>query len=81
VLSHRFVSSQRVLSLIGTARLYTTRPSTLMGVEDEYTAYCLDEACAHITARMDSGENPVFESHYTRFSDMYRELKQGGVST
>jgi hypothetical protein len=56
------------------SKLYSTRPSAFMGVEDEYTAYCLDEACAYITARLEKGETPTFEKHYTSFKDMYENM-------
>lgn len=61
------------------ARLYTTRPSTILGVEDEYTAYCLDETCAYITGRLENGDKPSFETHYSSFSDMYKNLQREGV--
>ena len=61
-------------------KLYSTRPSTMLGVEDEYTAYCIDEACSYISNRIEQGYTPSFETRYSSFSDMYRELQQEGVN-
>ena len=43
------------------SRLYHSRPSKILGIDDEYTAYCLDEACALIISRIDDGEKPKFD--------------------
>ena len=61
------------------AKLYSTRPSTLLVVEDEYTAYCIDEACSYISSRIERGDNPSFEVRYSSFSSMYHDLRQEGV--
>lgn len=42
-----------------------------MGVEDEYTAYCFDAACAFIVAKIEDGEEPQFTRHYNSFKDIY----------
>ena len=47
-------------------------PSELLGIEDCYTAYCFDEACAYILSRLEKGEQPVFTKTYTSFADMYK---------
>lgn len=55
-----------------------------MGIEDEYTAYCFDEAMAYVTSRIKDGEKPKFpvkenkgsieKPHYTRMSDLYKNM-------
>ena len=39
---------------------YSERPSVLLRIEDEYDAYCLDEACALIMKHLDEKEEPMF---------------------
>ena len=65
------MKSKNVLSLIGMMNLYRTRPSVLLGIEDEYTAFCLDEACAYIANKIESGEKPMFNLKFKSFKDMY----------
>lgn len=66
------------------ARLYHIRPSEILKVQDEYTAYCLDQACAYITGMIQDGEKPNFNAlkkttqqsvkHYDSLRDMYEDL-------
>lgn len=69
-----FVSSPRILSLLGVAQRYKVRPSSLLGDVDDYTAFCFDEACAYIMAEMDNGEEPVFHRQYSSFTELYQNL-------
>jgi len=46
----------------------------MLGLTDVYTSYCFDEACAFILGKLENGEEPVFKSHYSNFSDMYKNL-------
>ena len=59
-----------------------TKPSDLMGIEDAYTAFCFDEACAVIMKRLQDGEKPIFEKgkgpdgynkEYSKPSDLYKK--------
>lgn len=64
------------------AKTYKERPSKILGLKDEYTSYCLDEACAYAMARMEKGDEPdfsVFEEnkkHYNSFSEMYKAIER-----
>jgi hypothetical protein len=49
------------------------RPSKLLGDLDEYTAFCLDEACAYILARLDNEEEMFFKKKYRSFGDLYSQ--------
>jgi len=49
-----FVQGEPLLSLLGMIKRYGQRPSLLVGVEDPYAAYCLDEACMYIMCRIES---------------------------
>lgn len=55
------------------SRMYRTRPSSLLGLEDSYTAFCFDEACAYIMRRVDEGEELYFVKKYKKFSDLYAQ--------
>lgn len=64
------------------SKLYKTRPSEILGIVDVYTAFCLDEACAYITSKIKSGEEPDFniqkesleKRHYSSLRDMYSSM-------
>ena len=71
-MSH-FVASEKVIEVIGVAKVYDCRPSELLDIEDVYTAYCLDEACALIVTKMQQGETPTFKKEYKSFRDIYKQ--------
>ena len=54
---------------------YKERPSKLLGGLDEYTAYCLDEACAYIMSRLDNDEEMYFKKKYRSFKDLYSQYE------
>lgn len=69
------------------AKQYRIRPSELLNIEDEYTAFCFDEACAFISNNLESGKEPgfdeleikeeikkVYSGHYSSPSEMYKAL-------
>lgn len=64
--------------MLGMANKFDSRPSTLLAVEDEYTAYCLDEAAAYVISKIEDGEEPVFEKkvekHFKSMREMYDYL-------
>lgn len=68
------------------SKRYNQLPSEIMHITDDYIAFCFDEACSEILARMDSGEVPMWnedieeegerenvEVHYSSFKDMYKD--------
>lgn len=59
--------------MLGLANTYRVRPSTLLGIDDEYTSYCFDEACAYIIKQIEDEKEPVFRKTYKSFKDMYAE--------
>ena len=63
-----------MLDLVSICDIYGCRPSELMAVEDSYTAFCLDEACALITAKMKGGEEPRFHVEYKSLKELYGSL-------
>lgn len=54
------------------SKLYAKTPSEVMNIEDEYIAYCFNEACAYIIGRLQNGDELQFKKKYTSFSDLYR---------
>lgn len=59
--------------MLGLVNTYKIRPSILFGIEDEYTAYCFDEACAYIIKQIEDDNMPVFRNEYKSFKDLYAE--------
>lgn len=51
-----------------------------MGIEDEYTAFCFNEACALIVTKLKNDEKPIvrFDERnkkvYSRPSDFYKKF-------
>lgn len=57
------------------------RPSALLDINDPYTAFCFDEACAYIIKRAMDGENPIIKNkiikehkEYSKPSDLYNKI-------
>lgn len=57
------------------SQLYGKTPSEILCVEDEYTSYCLNEACAFIIRKIQNGESPSFVKHYSSFKELYSQYK------
>lgn len=62
------------------SKYYSRRPSEMLNIEDEYTAYCFDEACAEIVLAMTDEKNPkepkfdLPRKHYKSFSELYKQF-------
>lgn len=41
--------------------MYQVLPSQVMRIDDDYTAYCFDEACAFIMSEINQGKDPNFK--------------------
>ena len=52
-----------------------------MGIKDDYTAFCFDEACGYILLQLKQDKKPMFKSEqnfvkrYSSPLDMYREME------
>lgn len=54
----------------------------MMGIEDEYTAFCFDEACAFIVSKIRDDEEPIVrldqegdrKKSYAKPSDYYKKF-------
>lgn len=53
---------------------YRKTPAEILGVTDSYTAFCLNEACHIIACKLDNKEEPVFETKYTSFTELYKSV-------
>lgn len=52
----------------------------MLNIEEEYDAYCFDEACIYIVAMKKEGKKPMYGEgkvigkHYTSFSEFYANV-------
>lgn len=51
--------------------MYAKTPAELLFIDDEYTAYCLNQACAYIRSKIENKEEPIFKDKHTSFSQIY----------
>lgn len=68
-----FVESKEILPLLAMVKRYNSRPSELMSIEDDYTSYCFDEACAFILGELEAGKEIQFKKKYNSFSQLYAQ--------
>lgn len=66
------------------AKRFGKLPSEILNIEDEYTAFCFDEACVYIMCELESGKTPCYievgkeePKHYSNFKDFYKSY--GGL--
>jgi len=71
----RFVASKEIFRIIALSEKYKKLPSEIMYIEDEYTAFCLNEACEEISFRMKDKDSPppTFYTKYSSFSELYKQ--------
>lgn len=74
-----FVRSNKLQTVLYMSKRYNQLPSAILHIEDDYTAFCFDEACSEIIARIEAGEEPVWKSEwehksYSKFSDLYKNV-------
>lgn len=50
-----------------------------MGIDDEYTAFCFDEACEYIVKRILKGDEPQYEKRKKKVTSMAEYFKGLGV--
>lgn len=73
------MQTRKVESVITMAKLYDCLPSEVLGIKDDYTAFCFNEACAVITMKLKDGEVPHYgvmtkQDKYSSFSDFYDNI-------
>jgi hypothetical protein len=62
-----------------TAVRWQIRPSLLLEIDDVYTAYCFDEACAYFVRQLEDDKEPKFRSKHTSFRELYAGYDSKGV--
>lgn len=60
--------------MLNVAAAYRERPSKVLGIEDDYAAFCFDEACQYIEGRLMAGDKPVYAREVKSMKDFYKEL-------
>lgn len=50
-----------------------------MGIEDEYTAFCFNEACTYIVTQIKNGNEPHYEKKKKRVDSMAAYFQELGV--
>lgn len=68
------------------SRQFHKLPSEILRIEDEYTAFCFDEACSNIISHLINGDEPVYvrqslsrESgrHFNTMSEFFNQMERG----
>ena len=59
------------------SKLYVKLPSEILGITEEYDAFCFNEACAFIRIKMEGEdkEQPRFVTEYKSFADIYSDYE------
>ena len=62
------------------SKQYGCLPSQILGIEDNYTAFCFNEACCEIMLRIQNDEKPIYiedreqkQKEYSNFKDFYKQ--------
>lgn len=55
------MKSHQILNICNTAQTFGITPSVLLKIDDDYAAYCFDEACAYIIGQLKQDKTPRFE--------------------
>lgn len=50
-----------MLRIINQANKYRKLPSEILRIDDEYVAFCFDEACMYISNEIEQGNKPRWE--------------------
>lgn len=64
------------------AKRFKRLPSEILNIEDEYTAFCFDEACTFILSKLEDGETPMYivdDGETKKFENMEDFYKSIGV--
>lgn len=77
------MKTRQIESILTMSKMYHCLPSVIMHIEDEYTAFCFDEACCFIMTKLLAGETPQYSSvinekkEYKNFKDFYEQYNGG----
>lgn len=51
------MKSQRIMSILAISKQYRQRPSEIIGINNDYEAFCFDECCTYMLSELNK-ENP-----------------------
>lgn len=71
-----FVRSRSLNRVLNLAKSMGKNPSEILGVNDEYTSFCFDEACNYIVMRFKNGDEPIYEKKKKKVSSMAEYFKE-----
>lgn len=73
------------MRVINQAQKFNKLPSEIIRLEDEYTAFCFDEACMYIINQLESEKKPIWAEDAVKedgtrktFLDVHLEKQRGG---
>lgn len=84
-----FVQSQKIERVLAVCKRYGCKPSSILDIKDNYTAFCFDEACLYIMARLENNDIPKYieqrtkeegnesQPHYSSFKEYYKKVMGG----
>ena len=61
------------MNIIAIAKRFSQLPSSVINVEDEYTAFCFNEACMLIMSEIESGKEPIWIEDRTKENEKPKE--------
>lgn len=64
------------MDVLAMSKQYNTRPSAIVFIDDEYTAYCFDKACMYMISQIIDKKQPHFPEDI-RNNDTLRKLEAG----
>lgn len=57
--------------------MFNKTPAELLFIDDEYTAFCLNQACAYIRVKIEQDEEmPTFKVSYSSFTALYESIEE-----
>lgn len=73
------------MRVLNQSKKYNKLPSEILRIQDEYTAFCFDEACMYILNEIESGNKPKWDEEEltteevrNKAFDLANQLKQKG---
>lgn len=73
------------MRVINQAQKFNKLPSEIARIEDEYTAFCFDEACMYILTQLENEKKPIWPEDAVKedgtrktFLDVHLEKQRGG---
>ena len=74
-----FVRSRGLNRILNLSEAKRRDPSEIMQIEDEYTAFCFNEACNYIVSQIKDGNEPQYEKKKKKVRSMAEYFKGLGV--